>query len=105
MAFSAGTGVMPFLDLVALMLRDSQVGEGFKFTLFAAFKNEEDAVALSLLKQAQEKCSAFKLKLRFSDQKSDRWDEKFITDLMANDCKDAKQVWVCGTTLMNAALE
>lgn len=65
MAFVAGTGVLVFVDLVAFLIRqnlgllnqaDSRIlhKEKFKFTLYASFPREEDALCLDLLEGLQE---------------------------------------------------
>ena len=60
-AFTAGTGVLVFVDLVALIVRvnlglvDSESipifsrGSTFKFILYASFPTRKDAVALELI--------------------------------------------------------
>lgn len=74
--FAAGTGVLVFIDLVAKMIlqdlnnlpdTDEKLNDGFKFILFASFKNREDAIALPLLEGLQKLTKKFELILRFSD--------------------------------------
>jgi hypothetical protein len=60
-AFTGGTGVLVFMDLVALMIRQTlgllnnkpsiKIFEGktFKFVLYASFPSRSDAVGLELL--------------------------------------------------------
>ena len=89
--FSAGTGVLFFMDLVAYLTRqemsipgidesqDKLLGADFKFILYASFANEEEAVGLELLRAANEKLGKrFQLKLRLSSQTSQRWDINFL---------------------------
>ena len=63
-AFTAGTGCLLFLDLVAHLVRknlkqlstteDSQIGfDDFKFILFISFPKKEDAIALELCEGLQ----------------------------------------------------
>lgn len=61
MAFVGGTGILTFIDLVALLIRVNleiidpydvpifSKGSTFTFTLFASFKSRRDAIALPLL--------------------------------------------------------
>ena len=50
-AFAAGTGVLPFLDLFKVMLENHQI----KFDLHVSFTSEEEAIGLRLLKVAADK--------------------------------------------------
>ena len=63
-AFVAGTGVLVFIDLVAFLVRlnlgllnlsDGTIldKKNFKFTLYASFATEDDALALDLLEGLQ----------------------------------------------------
>ena len=63
-AFAAGTGVLPFLDLIKVMLENNQV----KFDLHVSFTSEEEAIGLRLLKAAADRLrDQFKLAVRYSD--------------------------------------
>jgi hypothetical protein len=66
-AFVGGTGVLVFMDLVALLIRSNlglvknsesipilRKGSTFKFVLYASFASREDAVGLELLEGLQE---------------------------------------------------
>lgn len=79
-AFAAGTGVLVFMDFVAMILQksgDNSLKEGFHFTLFAAFESEDCAFGLDLLRVAVAKCpDFFKLKLRFSGQEN--WNQEYL---------------------------
>jgi hypothetical protein len=56
-AFSAGTGILVFIDLIAkialgelgLIPEEDQLHPGFKLHLFASFRNEEEGIGLDLL--------------------------------------------------------
>jgi hypothetical protein len=59
-AFAAGTGVLPFMDLIAYLARKQTgqwyddeardaVGENFTLILFASFSRRKDAIGLKLL--------------------------------------------------------
>ena len=57
-AFTAGTGVLVFIDLVAHLIRktlgqlpveeDSQLSSSFKFELYVSFPNPEEAIGLEM---------------------------------------------------------
>jgi len=50
-AFTGGTGVLVFLDLVAWLIREnvaSTARKGFKFILFVSYPTVHDAIARSL---------------------------------------------------------
>ena len=57
-AFSAGTGCLVFVDLVAHLVRknlglldadeDSQLGDKFKFVMFISFPKRDEAIAFDL---------------------------------------------------------
>lgn len=56
-AFTAGTGILPFLDLISrialseldLIPNEQKLNKNFKMLLFASFASEEEAIALELL--------------------------------------------------------
>lgn len=100
-AFAAGTGCLPFVDLVALLLRvnlgqldkDSipflSSGSTFKLVLYISFASRDESLALGLfegLKLVTEKrgLSNFELNLRITDEnKAKRWNEAFIEEKLA----------------------
>lgn len=59
MAFTAGTGILVFVDLVAHLIRKnlnllpteehSQLSTDFKFVLYCSFPNKEESIALELV--------------------------------------------------------
>lgn len=55
-AFAAGTGILPFLDLVAIILSPERtlIKPDFKFQLHVSFQSEEDAIGLELLRLTAE---------------------------------------------------
>ena len=92
-AFAAGTGALVYVDLVAKLLLQSVgafppencMNPGFKFVLFASFDSRQGAIALELLEgfrdlQKSMGLNSFDLELRFSDQKTKRWDKDFIIE-------------------------
>jgi hypothetical protein len=98
MMFSAGTGILPYLDTVAKMILqqldslnedDERFHDDFKLVMFVGFQSRKDAIALPLLEGlqkivAKQNCAnKFRLFFRFSDQKSPRWDANFIKKQLA----------------------
>ena len=92
-AFVGGTGILVFVDLIALMLRvnlgliDANTvpifssGSTFKFVLFASFASRTDGVAIELLEGLKEVTKQrgldnFELNLRIKSEQTDksRWD-------------------------------
>lgn len=112
-AYSAGTGIFVFLDLVAriglqqmnLLPEDQCLHPDFKLNLYASFESRENAYALEMLENIrdlveQNNSECFKLKLRFSNEKSPRWDKHFI-DEEIREHGEVKKIWVCGPPLMS----
>lgn len=95
-AFAGGTGVLVFMDLVALLLRQNTgllnnkpsikifEGKTFKFVLYASFPSRDDAVGLELLEGLRDVTKGlgltnFHLELRFGNEaRGTRWDREFI---------------------------
>ena len=94
-AFTAGTGCLMFLDLVAYLIRknlmmlnseeDKRIDSSlFKFVLFMSFPSREESLALDLCEGLQSLCKKynfhnFELHLRFTNDnktsvKQKRWD-------------------------------
>jgi predicted ferric reductase len=67
----------------------------FILKMYASFPSRKEAIALELLESV--KSPKFELFLRFSDEKSPRWDHKFIDNQIP---EDVKKVWVCGPPLL-----
>lgn len=122
-AFTAGTGNLLFLDLVAHLIRknlkvlnerdDSFIGDNdFKFILFISFPKQEDAIGYQLCKGLETICQNkkidnFEFHTRFSQEKTteiqNKWDYKFIDENLERYSKKTKinKVWVCGPPIMN----
>ena len=121
LAFSAGTGVLVFIDLVAKMLLtllnapfgedEEKLHDNFKLVFYASFQNKADSIALPLLNGLQtlaEKrgvAHKFQLNLRFSDEKQPRWDHTFIDAQLEKYQGDIKKIWVCGPPLMEEVFD
>ena len=96
-AFTGGTGILVFLDVVAMILLQAcgekiqgesrpNFGPDFKFTLYFAAPSEEEAIGLQLLEKVYELTQKlglkiFNLVLRISGKgtKLPRWDKAYIT--------------------------
>jgi len=116
MMFSAGTGILPYMDTVAKMILqncnalkpgDEKFHEDFKLVMFVGFQSRKDAIALSLLEGLQHIVNAqgvpdrFRLFFRFSDQKSPRWNEDFIKKQLETYQKEnIAKIYVCGPPLL-----
>ena len=122
MAFTGGTGVLVFLDLVAYIFRKNvhkvspamdlikdedfgDLNDDFKFILYMAFPTEGDALAYDFCKSCMEHAkqnsfSNFEVRTRFSDKDRQRWDEQWIGDTLSQ-VRDLKRVWVCGPPIIN----
>jgi hypothetical protein len=92
-AFTAGTGVLVFVDLVANLIRfnlsldkptkSERFEKDFKFVLFVSFPNRNDSVALELcdgLAEVTKKLgfTNFEIVKRFSNESKERWNEQWI---------------------------
>jgi len=110
-AFSAGTGILVFIDLVAkialselgLIPEQDRLHPEFKFILYASFLNKDDAIALELLEKLAEfvksrGSNSFKLNLLMIDKTRKRWDEQFILQCLKETA--CEKVWVCGPPIM-----
>ena len=119
LAFTAGTGVLVFLDIVARMLlgnlgiipESECFHKYFKFHLYVSFLSREESVGLDFLKilemiQKKKGLEQFKLILRLSKgmvTKPPRWDRNYLQAELTNCRKKAKisKVWVCGPPLFD----
>ena len=117
-AFAAGTGVLVYIDLVARLalqelgaIPESQkLDKDFRLVLFASFQKREDAIGLELLEALVDRVNSsgsvkFELNLRFSNQKSARWDKNFVSKQMEASKDNLERIWVCGPPLMNESFE
>ena len=94
-AFTAGTGLLIFIDLVAHLVRkncglltpaeDKMLDiKRFKFVLFSSFQKREDSIGLEMCENLMKVCeklglSNFEFYLRLSSNKSAvRWDQAFL---------------------------
>ena len=70
-AFTAGTGILVFIDLVAHLIRkilglltedeNHQLTQKFRFVLYAAFPKEEDGICLDMCYGLHDLCMKYKL--------------------------------------------
>jgi hypothetical protein len=98
-AFTAGTGCLLFLDLVAHLVRKNLKmlnseeekrldSKTFKFVFFMSFPSREESVALELCEGLQNLCKKynlnnFELHVRLTNKKSRRWDSAYIDEVLS----------------------
>jgi hypothetical protein len=98
-AFTAGTGCLLFLDLVAHLVRKNLKmlnseeekrldSKTFKFVFFLSFPSREESVALELCEGLQNLCNKynlnnFELHVRLTNKKSRRWDSAYIDEVLS----------------------
>jgi NAD(P)H-flavin reductase len=123
-AFTAGTGVLPLLDLVAHIFytalginsqigvsADDQVGPDFRFKLYVSYRSEKEAVGLKLLEAIHGYFKrtgnpSFELIVRISGkQKTPTWDQAFIEAQLNGTYDKLLKVWVCGTPAMTETFD
>mmetsp|Transcript_10565 Transcript_10565/g.17727 ORF Transcript_10565/g.17727 Transcript_10565/m.17727 type:complete len:232 (-) Transcript_10565:65-760(-) len=134
-AFSAGTGILVFIDIVAhLILRLLEENgypnifgintkgtdipridmKKFKFVLFSSFSCDEESICLPLIDSLKQLCRKFDRPFlfehhsRISNQTKSpqRWDKKFFSQTIQNMIySGAKKIWVCGPPIMNEYCE
>ena len=79
-AFTAGTGCLVFMDLVAYLIRlnlgindkEEMVDKSFKFIFYASFPKEADSIGVDMCRGLEELCNKkgvknFEFHVRFSD--------------------------------------
>lgn len=116
-AFTAGTGILAFVDLAALMLRANlgllsqeelppqfRQGSTFKFILYVACESKQEGIGYELLEGLQEVTKKrglknFELIVRLSGSGS-RWDADYISRQLSIH-EHLEKVWVCGPPAMN----
>ena len=117
-AFSAGTGILPFVDMVAKLLlqemnslpdEDEKFHDDFKLVMFIGFQNRKDGIALPIVDGLKElvnksnKSKRFRVFFRFGDAKpkQPRWDEAFIKEVLETyQPEGINKIWVCGPPLL-----
>lgn len=99
-AFAAGTGILPFMDLVAQIAyhnlgieqlmggKEDRLSDHFRLKLYVSFQSRKDALGLELLETLHDFCKQigrdnFDLQVRISSESSEkikarRWDAAFI---------------------------
>lgn len=120
-AFVGGTGVLVFIDLVALLLRFNlglitpesvpifAKGSTFKFVLYASFPNREEALGIELLEGLRDVTQKkglnnFELVLRIKNegpQGQSRWDQDYISrQIEIRQKENLTKAYVCGPPVM-----
>ena len=109
-AFGAGTGVLPFLDLVEFLWWKELHTQGsipsarytplsdFSLTLYASFYKAEDVIARDLMQATHRLCATsvqprFKLVL-FLDEEMHTDANELVTGILT--ATEVRRVWVCG---------
>ncbi len=127
-AITAGTGIVPMMDLVCYLFRKNLteaasgkgvaitgfederfdlLGDNFHLELWATFAKREEVVALELLQTLEELSEKggfnnFKLRLRISSEGDPRWDQDFV---QMNMNTKAEGVFVRGPQDFNQRME
>ena len=95
MAFTAGTGILVFMDLVmriyltllGALPKEQMLHPEFRFVLYASFQNKDEASGLELAEKLNDIClqfgyNNFELFMRMNGKnrvgKPQRWNDKFI---------------------------
>jgi hypothetical protein len=120
--FSAGTGIFPFIDLIALVIRYTvekannrngnldknfiynetfDIADDFKLVVFSAFANEASCVFTDecrKLKQLNDKCNlnVFDFVLRLSTDKTRRWGAEFMVDQLSKIKDNIEKIYIVG---------
>jgi len=118
-AFAGGTGILPFMDLIAHVAffnlglsqllgskAEGMIGNDFKLKVYLSNPTRQQSIGIELLEALDKFCKRnsltnFELVLRISNEgKPRRWDANFIGEQL-DGFKDApKKVWVCGPPVM-----
>ena len=121
MAFTAGTGCLVFVDLVAHIIRknlkllnndeDKELASDFKFVFYVSFPNRKESVAMELIEGCHNLAKKrglqnFELVCRFSNESKERWNDAYIErQLEIHQHQGISRVWVCGPPIMNEQFE
>jgi NAD(P)H-flavin reductase len=116
-AFTAGTGILVFIDLVAHLVKknlgmlspeeDVQLDPKFRFILFCSFPKKEEAIGFEMCQLLNDLCQSqgmnnFQFVSRFSNISKERWDTAFLEKrLQEYDSQNLGRLWVCGPPSMN----
>lgn len=99
-AFVGGTGILPFLDLIALIHSGSPfLSATFKLVIYASFHTRAEALGLELLEIPH---TQLQVHLRIKSETSgrqERWDADFVQKQMAA-WASATKIFVCGPPSM-----
>lgn len=119
-AYTAGTGCLVFVDLVAFLVRknlnrmalneENQVEKDFKFVFYCSFPNEQESIGLDLCRGLADLCEKtgnknFEFHCRFSKYTKERWDKKFLEESLSKQGTNLKRIWVCGPPMMNESFD
>lgn len=116
-AFTAGTGCLVFVDLVAHLLRknlklltaeeDQQLSSDFKFIFYVSFPTIKEALALELCQgladlNKERGFKNFEFRPRFSSE-SGHWDTAFLKKEL--ETLSPRKIWICGPPTMNETFD
>ena len=115
-AFAAGTGILPFIDLVArlamqelgVLPKDQHFDKDFKLELHVSFPSYEESIGYDLvealqayMKEKGDGQTRFKLIVRYSsEQFSKRWDKEYLRNHLKAHIGNITKIWVCGPPMM-----
>ena len=101
-AFTGGTGILVFLDLIALLICDKQqFTPKFKFLLYFAAPSIDEAIGIELCQKARD-LGLIDLRLKIGS--GPRWDQTFIQRELEQIGK-IRKVFVCGPPAMNEVFD
>jgi len=116
-AFTGGTGILSFMDLVAAIARHNlgigeplEFGENFKLIVYASFSSRDDALGMELCEALDQFCKdkgiknfMFVARLRMENLNKERWNDGFIDKAIQS--MRMQKIWVCGPPTMSEVFE
>ena len=122
MIFCAGTGILAFLDLISTLLivetceqlnrplpaeMQDRLGKDFRLHMHVSFRSEDESIGFDICKKLSQVSERFKLFVRNGTDA--RWGneylEKSIYEAQKDGDRDLKQIWVCGTPMLNQVFD
>ena len=104
-AFVGGTGILPFIDLIAMLHFGSPLlNSSFKLVVYASFHTRAEALGIELLESANPRLQVhmrIKSEIKGSQE---RWDESFVRKQIAA-WESATKIFVCGPPSMNEVFD
>lgn len=109
-AFVGGTGILPFIDLIAMLHFGSPLfSNSFKLVVYASFHTRAEALGIELLESANPVVGNPRLQvhLRIKSEikgSQERWDASFVRKQIAA-WQSATKIFVCGPPSMNEVFD